>query len=447
MKLIQNVGLLYFIQIIIESWNEIFLLMMVASMFISVKHDKESNFTRNAAIPFTYEILVFYIIVVFYNLADVISVTYDTIGGEEGYAISRMATFFYYLCGAEFTIFFLYVVKKHITSKFGMKRMENLIIFMEMLQGLCIFLLILTPFTNVIYYYDENNIYHRSPVGYWIWYGSTCLAFAVIFICLVLTWKKIDKFIRSIFLTAIIIQSIAFVISLFVAGTSLNNISVTIIAMIIFLQYERYRSLYAVERVREIENMRMTMMLSQIRPHFLQNTLAAIIYYIDVDQEKAKEALTDFSRYLRMNLMTYDYDKEAMVPLENEMEYIEKYVSLEKLRFGDKVKVEFNIKDKGYNVPVLSIEPLVENAIKHGIRNNPGSEGTVKISTFLTEDYHVIEVQDDGVGFDVEKISEIEEGHIGVRNVMDRVKIQAEGRVDIESKIGMGTVCTVLIPR
>ena len=129
------------------------------------------------------------------------------------------------------------------------------------------------------------------------------------------------------------------------------------------------------------------------------------------------------------------------------MEHTRVYLSLEKLRFEDKLTVEFDIKDEDYKVPALSIQPMVENAVKHGIRKSASGRGSVKISTREMDDYHVIMIEDDGVGFNTEALATMDDTHIGVKNVMKRLEMECKGTLEFESSEGKGTICTIRIPK
>ena len=125
---------------------------------------------------------------------------------------------------------------------------------------------------------------------------------------------------------------------------------------------------------------------------------------------------------------------------------MESYVRLEKLRFKNKLEVLFDISDRDFRLPAMTLQMLVENAIKHGITQKE-SGGTVKIRTELVADHHVITVSDDGVGFDVSKTSTEPGSHIGLNNLSSRVESMMGGTFEIESEIGKGTVARVLIPK
>ena len=138
----------------------------------------------------------------------------------------------------------------------------------------------------------------------------------------------------------------------------------------------------------ELERSRRLIALSQIQPHFMYNSLTSIIYLCDKDSEKTKSALIDFSKYLRKNVDALS--RQGLVTIKEELEHTKVYLSLEKLRFDEDLNVEFDIKDDMFMLPVLTLQPMVENAVKHGINGSESGCGTVWISTEETEDSHKI---------------------------------------------------------
>ncbi len=201
------------------------------------------------------------------------------------------------------------------------------------------------------------------------------------------------------------------------------------------------------EEKKEIEKKKLEIMVSQIKPHFIYNVLNSIYYLCDQDTAKAQEAISEFSDYLRANLDSIN-EESTVVPFSQEMKHIENYMRLEKLRFGDELEIKYDIKTQDFYVPALSIQPLMENAVKHGIR---GSEdgGTVTLSTEDTGKEIVITVSDTGVGYDPHYKDKKADGksHVGLSNVRERLAMTCGGILDIYSTDGKGTRVVVRIPK
>ena len=188
-------------------------------------------------------------------------------------------------------------------------------------------------------------------------------------------------------------------------------------------------------------------MLSQMQPHFIYNTMNTIYSLCDLNIEDAKTAIHDFAGYLRHNLGAME--STVPVPFESELNHTKFYLSIEKMRFGDELNVVYDIREDDFDLPPITLQPIVENAVRHGIRNKVGS-GTVTIKTYLEDDSYVILVEDDGVGFDTSILNEQdpddENNHIAIRNVTLRVKQICDGTVEIQSKPGEGTQVRIIIP-
>ena len=181
-------------------------------------------------------------------------------------------------------------------------------------------------------------------------------------------------------------------------------------------------------------------MLSQINPHFVYNTLSTIASMCDISPTQAKYLTIDFSKYLRRNINSLT--SEELIPFEEEMEHVACYLKIEKARFRERLNVVYSIQCKDFNVPPLSVQPLVENAVKHGVTKR-ASGGTVKISTYDTGAHYVVEIIDDGVGFDVQSA----QMRVGLENVRSRIAAACSGDVTVKSTAGIGTRVMIEIPK
>ena len=158
----------------------------------------------------------------------------------------------------------------------------------------------------------------------------------------------------------------------------------------------------------------------------------------------AQQAISDFSDYLQINLKSLN--QKHLVLFTKELKHVKTYLKLEQLRFEDDLHIVYQIGPDNFSIPALSLQPLVENAVKHGICPKEGG-GTVTIETWETKEDFVIAVKDDGVGFDVQSI--IEEGgkHIGIDNVRRRLWAMSKAILEIDSLPGKGTTATIRIPK
>jgi LytS/YehU family sensor histidine kinase len=183
-------------------------------------------------------------------------------------------------------------------------------------------------------------------------------------------------------------------------------------------------------------------MLSQIQPHFIYNTLGTIERMCLKDPQKANELVRNFSLYLRGNFS--ELDSVTPIQFAEELKHVEHYVNIEKVRFPD-MNIEYDVKATEFVLPALSVQPLVENAIKHGLmRLETG--GTVVIRSYETPTHFCVEVTDDGVGFDPDAPVD-EKKHVGLRNIRGRLNAMVNGDLVLESKPGAGTKAVVMIPK
>ena len=203
-------------------------------------------------------------------------------------------------------------------------------------------------------------------------------------------------------------------------------------------------SIHEKELQLELQENKVAVMLSQIQPHFLYNALTAICDLCSSEPEKAREALVDFSVYLRENMDSIN--SKGPVSFNRELSHIKTYLKLEKLRFEEKINVVYDISAEDFEIQPLTIQPIVENAVKHGVGMKEDG-GTVTIATKEFDDRYEVIVSDDGVGFDTAKKPNDGRTHIGMENVRNRLKTMCNAVLNIESTIGKGTVATITIPK
>lgn len=185
----------------------------------------------------------------------------------------------------------------------------------------------------------------------------------------------------------------------------------------------------------------MMLLQAQIKPHFLYNTINTIICVSRFDGERARDLLIDFGQYLRKS---FDFkSSEQLVTLNHEIELAKAYIAIEKARFGNRLHVEFHLKGEINNlkVPILVLQPIIENAIIHGVL--PKAEGgTVDIQIFREGQTLFFSVKDNGVGMDKAKYEDIlgdNKNHIGLSNIDSRLRRLYKQSLEIISKEDEGT--------
>ncbi|MCK8827343.1 sensor histidine kinase [Natroniella acetigena] len=191
---------------------------------------------------------------------------------------------------------------------------------------------------------------------------------------------------------------------------------------------------------------------AQIHPHFLFNTLNTIISFCRTDPEQAKELLLKLSNFFRKTLK----QSSKLVTLKQELEDTLDYITIEKARFGSRLKILTNISDElfCYKLPSFTLQPIVENALKHGISSQAGI-GKIKIEALKDKEELIIKVSDNGVGISEAKLEQllqmnqqnIDSG-IGLNNVNQRLKkiYGSEYGLAIESEVDEGTTVSIKLP-
>jgi two-component system LytT family sensor kinase len=199
------------------------------------------------------------------------------------------------------------------------------------------------------------------------------------------------------------------------------------------------------EQDRLLVEARLAALTSQINPHFLFNTLNSVSSLIRTDPNQARVMVVRLSKVLRRLLRKH----ENFAPLRDELSFIEDYLAIETVRFGEKLHFERDIAHDTLDmlVPSMLLQPLVENSIKHGLSKKVEG-GTIRIRTFRTENRLHLLVEDDGVGIPEEKLATILDRGIGVTNVHERLKVLfgAEYRMWVESQPGKGARIEIEVP-
>ena len=306
------------------------------------------------------------------------------------------------------------------------------------------------PVFTKIYFYDT-----------WIWWvGVQILANLVLIVCLVREFFASKTKRKWIYIGALL-PMISFAID--VVGTwsgawkggliSKCVFGLLFIVVIIMVLKFIPNNINAAAKAKELETekimlnaqlaeSRISTMMSQIRPHFIYNTLGSIEHLCEIDPHKAGELVHDFAKYLRGNFGELDNPKPIL--MSQEMEHVRHYISIENVRFPD-MTFTFEMNSSDFKLPALTIQPIVENAIKHGLMRLQAG-GTIHVVSYETATHYCVSVEDDGVGFDTSVLLD-ERKHVGLRNIRERLKTMVNGTLEIESVVDVGTKVLIKIPK
>lgn len=288
----------------------------------------------------------------------------------------------------------------------------------------------------------ETGLYARGemyPVVILVPFALLMICIVKIFMCRDAPWKRRIPLASYCFL-----PMLAGAVQLRFYGLSLTNMAALLSSLLIF-SYNYFEQSREVSRQElELENARAALVLAQIQPHFLFNSMAAVMDLCDTNPGEAKDALQELSDYLHYKI--YAMSHSFVVPFQEDMEFLRNYLKLEKRRFGQRLRVEYEIQASDFQLPLLTLQPLVENAIRHGISKKQAG-GTIRISTCENGNQYVIRVEDDGIGFDSATAFAQTPDHVGLSNVRNRVATLCNGSVTVESHPGNGTVVEIIIQK
>ncbi|MBQ3904182.1 MAG: histidine kinase [Eubacterium sp.] len=298
-----------------------------------------------------------------------------------------------------------------------------------------------SPFTDIAFTITEENHFMGGPLRY------TCMICSIILIAylLIISLKTYDlKNKRDLVIPV-------FNIGIVVLGTYLDtNVgsqrqAVTFLTVAMTVSSVLYYRWISSQFVRMHEKdfaaeQRIKIMMTQIQPHFLYNTLSTIQALCLTNPEEAYSITGKFGKYLRRNIDSLE--EPELIPFENELEHTRTYTDIEKIRFPD-ITVDYIVEDSDFSLPLLTVQPIVENSIRHGIRGV--ENGTVTVNVKKQPGCHIITVTDNGTGFDVASYSK-SGTHIGMQNVKERIEKMCGGTLTVESEIGKGTTVTIIIP-
>ena len=220
---------------------------------------------------------------------------------------------------------------------------------------------------------------------------------------------------------------------LIVCGTS-----VAVLFMFVFLLTDQVERSFRQQQ--EIARQRASVMVLQMRPHFIYNTLMSIYSLCNLDPQKARQVTMDFTNYLRKNFNAVASD--SAIPFTAELEHTRAYLAVEQAQYEELLIVEYDTPFTRFRLPPLTLQPRVENAVKHGMDPYAGPLH-ILIRTRHTDAGSVITVEDNGPGFDP---AEDSEPHIALTNIRQRLEMMCGGKLEVTLRNGGGTTVTMTIP-
>lgn len=365
---------------------------------------------------------------------------FPTIASFPERIILSAATALYYVASAFVLYFFIRYIMEYLQLTGRAKKV--CLIYAMVLCGIQIVFALISPFTGSIFYVTADG-YQRGPL--FLISQFVPLFCYLLFMALIIIYR--GKLLRReviFFLLYIFISLGCGAVQMAMRGIAIVNAGVTIATLIILMNVQFEHEVTMKEQERELAEHRIDIMLSQIQPHFLYNSLGAIYHLCESDPRTARKAIKNFSEFLRGNMESLK--SREPIAFEAELNHAANYLYLEQQRFGDKLQVIYQITTEDFLIPPLTLQPLVENAVQHGVLNRRNG-GTIVIRTEKTDECAVVMVFDNGVGMEKAKgIHSLgDRAHIGISNVRSRLKEMMGGSLDIESS-GEGTTAIIRIP-
>lgn len=305
-------------------------------------------------------------------------------------------------------------------------------------------MLVFNEATGAFYVIDGDNVYRRGPF-YPALLAPPMLIMAIGLAVLVRRRADLSSGERSAFAAYLVVPAASMVWQMLSYGLYIVVLGTAVAAfvMLTYIQADQSRRHYIAQA--ENERLRSDLMLSQLQPHFLSNALGAI-GGLCRDNPEAKEAIGTFSRYLRENVDALTDDAPA--PFPRELEHVRAYLELEQLRFGDDLRVVYDVQATEFFVPTLTLQPIAENAVRHGIRGTEDGTGTVSVSSRELGDHWEATVADDGAGFDpAAPLPTDGRAHVGLSAVRERLRHECGGELLVDSEPGRGSRVTIVIPK
>lgn len=265
--------------------------------------------------------------------------------------------------------------------------------------------------------------------------GYQFVMFIIIFVVTVFNKKLVVRE-KTAFAIYCVLPLIAIFLQNAFKGYAIAYLSIIFAVEVLFLFLNVQKNIALSREEEKNKEAQIKLMLSQIQPHFIYNSLSAISTLITIDPDQAQEALDRFTEYLRHNLSSLT--ETRLIHFKDELKHIKTYIALEQMRFKDRINVIYDIQVEDFSIPPLCIQPIVENAIKHGILKKIEG-GTVTIKTYEKNNYYVVDIKDDGVGFNIEDVDFNNNQHFGLNNIKYRIDTMCHGDISVSSVITEGT--------
>ena len=355
--------------------------------------------------------------------------------------LTKLFGFFSYGGGTIMALFYLFCILSFVEERGAPDVSYRLAYLMRIVCGCYLVLVFLSMFNGMLFQVDAHGNLMDGPY-YWIAWLIDPMILLIEILVVVHYRKNLSRFGTIVMLNYGLVSLLTTGLqSIWYPVPELLACTLALLLMFMLFYWEMAKNL--VENERELMQSQMSLAISQIQPHFLYNTLSTIAELCRKDSAMAEEVTNRFALYLRGNLE--HMGDSFPVEFSKELKHVQTYLWIEKIRFQEELQVVYDIQTEDFIIPALTVQPLVENAVKHGMM---GSENvcTITIRTKCVERGYQVIIEDDGCGFDPEQVKNDGRKHIGIESVRSRLKFMVGGTLTVKSAIGKGTTVIIEIP-
>ena len=355
--------------------------------------------------------------------------------------LTKLFGFFSYGGGTIMALFYLFCILSFVEERGAPDVSYRSAYLMRIVCGCYLVLVFLSMFNGMLFQVDAHGNLTDGPY-YWIAWLIDPMILLIEILVVVHYRKNLSRFGTIVMLNFGLVSLLTMGLqSIWYPVPELLACTLALLLMFMLFYWEMAKNL--VENERELMQSQMSLAISQIQPHFLYNTLSTIAELCRKDSAMAEEVTNRFALYLRGNLE--HMGDSFPVEFSKELKHVQTYLWIEKIRFQEELQVVYDIQTEDFIIPALTVQPLVENAVKHGMM---GSENvcTITIRTKCVERGYQVIIEDDGCGFDPEQVKNDGRKHIGIESVRNRLRFMVGGILTVRSVIGKGTTVIIEIP-
>ncbi len=311
----------------------------------------------------------------------------------------------------------------------------------DLLCAVAVVLLIVNAIHPFIFDYHTLKFVHPVGAAAIILLGGTVLVVNCAW--LILYRERIGWYHVALLVPMSILPLLSFLLRIWFEGLELFYVFVAFVMIVNYVRLNANLFFNFKKQQEKLRSLQIRSTTERMKPHYIYNVLTSIYYLCETDPMLAQQAVGTFSDYLRSVLNNLDTGE--LIEFSEEVQTIKRYLKLEQMRFGDRFHVRYDIQADNFLLPPFTVQPLVENAVKHGVETSD-RVGEIVIESFETPENYTVVVRDNGKGFDVEHFQQ-NKSNFGLRYIQKLLDMTVGGKLSLESEIGVGTMVTLRIPK